>query len=710
MPRSRTKHILTAPIRGIKALAAAIFQAPNPFGAWNSGQARITRRVGDGSTNSIVVATIGWLQRNFPQAPLRVSQRAADGVTWTPIEAGEQGAGRMLTVLEDPNPYYDWATLTKASIASVILDGNYYWMIVRNGIGAPIQYWWIPNALIEPARREGSNEFLTHYVYTPGGSSAPIDLLPEDVIHHRDGIDPENPLKGLSRVKAVLQEVLTDEEAAAYTSTLLGNMGVPGIVVSPSDSSPMMNASEEDLRSTKAKFEAATTGGNRGRVVVMNGATDLKTFGFNPQQMSLRDLRQVPEERITAAIGIPAIVAGMGAGLARSTFSNFGEARETAVEEALIPLWGDVARTIKKQVLPDFVGAAQARKLRVDFDLSEVRVLRDDQDAVVDRMTKLVGAGIATRAQAKEKAGLPVDAGDDVYLMPFNIMEVPVGQSVASMTPDPKGMKAVAVASEEVNRLSQQQQARLIGTLEREQLRLADVFEKRLVPLFEELGDLVSSAWSEEGVEVKALKKSDPEVRASYGAAVARVMERANVGEWAKKRLNLAFQQHYTLVAEETVKTLGATIRLEVGSVDEVAVTVVAEGGTRAGLVNVTKQTEEAIYQAIAEARAETLGPKDIERRIRSLVEGGPSKSVSNRAMRIARTETRHAQSLSTRTSYQVSGAYDSATAWDNRTGYNDADCVARNGQTYDFDEASRQDAMEHPNGTLGWAPDNVIG
>lgn len=789
MPQTRASAILGAPIRGLKALTQAIFATAQSWGVMFGQQAVVQRKVGDGGENSIVVATLGWLQRNFTQAPIRVRQRDADDML-TPVLPGEQGAGRMLSLLDEPNPAYDWGALSKATVLSYVLDGNAYWQVIRNGMGMPIAYWWIPHTLIEPKRDEGSLEFITHYDYQPGGG-IPVRLGLDDVVHFRDGLDPTNPMKGMSRVKAVLREVFTDEEAAAYTSTLLTNMGVPGIVVSPEPDAAGMGGvpGDDELAGVKAKFEQATTGGNRGRTIVMRGATRLQTFGFNPQQMNLRDLRRVPEERITAAIGVPAIVAGMGAGLDKATFANFGEARETAVEEALIPLWGDFARVIQKRIMPDFVGKLR-RQMVVDFDLSEVRVLKEDQDKIADRMERLVTAGIAKVSEAREKLGLSVEDEHDIYLRPLNLIEVPSGpeaeeteqpdrtleyrlvslvnagvitpntanerlgyppvpggdelrvpetaapaatsaekhaaralaqrMKAAGVAPPAKpstGVEVVAANAAEVKRLSRRQQAALIVALEQDQQALTSAFASRLEKRFGELGARAVEAWQAQGVEIapvpqveKGLKAGDETVLAPHEAAAAKAaVAAAEVDEWTQKVMTPEYARHYEAVARRTLSTLTSNLGIEIGDPDSVAVTVLEQHGKQIGLLDLSSQTREAMFQALADGKAAGEGPPAIERRIREYVTNGSRGSnVSARATRIARTETMHAQRVSTRTAYQASGVFDTVVAFDDRLGYGDPDCVARNGETYTFEQAEQEELLEHPNGTLSWAPGSV--
>ena len=136
--------------------------------------------------------------------------------------------------------------------------------------------------------------------------------------------------------------------------------------------------------------------------------------------MNLRDLRRVPEERVSAVLGVPAIVAGLGAGLDRSTFANMAEAREMAYESGIIPLQRLIAAELSKQLLPDFDGDDSAR---VEFDLKDVRVLQEDRKVLAERLGVLVRRGVMKRSEARAELGLPVTREDDVYLVPRTLAE-----------------------------------------------------------------------------------------------------------------------------------------------------------------------------------------------------------------------------------------------------------------------------------------------
>jgi len=202
----------------------------------------------------------------------------------------------------------------------------------------------------------------------------------------------------------------------------------------------------------------------------------------------------------------------------------------------------------------------------------------------------------------------------------------------------------------------------------------------------------------------------DPRDRAYVLALLAAMA----LGDWRVAFLAPLFRQHYARVAERTFETMSAAYQLEafVGLPDPVARRVVATGGTRAGLVDIEPQTQRALFDALAQARADGLGPAEAARLIRQYVPAGrftameraeAGSGVRYRAQMIARTETLHAQRISTLDAGNAAG-FRLYRAFDNRTGFDDEECMARDQVLYTLDDARAETAREHPNGTLSWA------
>jgi hypothetical protein len=187
------------------------------------------------------------------------------------------------------------------------------------------------------------------------------------------------------------------------------------------------------------------SGDRRGEAIVMTGPTEIHQFGFSPEQLVLKDLRRIPEERVTAVLGVPAIVAGLGAGLDRSTFTNMGEARAAAYESGLIPMQRILAEDIRFQLLNEF--EPDPFVWRFGFDLTKVRVLQEDLYRQAQRWDLMVRGGWAQVSEGRRGMGLDVDdQRDHVFLRPLNVEAVAASDGV--QIPQTVGAQAALQASE----------------------------------------------------------------------------------------------------------------------------------------------------------------------------------------------------------------------------------------------------------------------
>lgn len=367
--------------------------------------------VRDGSGNSIVSTSLSVLVDGFTEAPPVVTQETDEGTT-------ENIRGHPVTaLLENPNPFMTADFLWDYYMWSTRVDGNAYLFKQRSGSGQVIELWPLRPDLTEPVTPTRANSFIDFYRYRPDSREV---LIPrEDIIHLRLGVDPKNHRLGRAPLKAALNEVVADEAAAQFSTALLTNMAIPGVIIGPKDGE-VFDGHEGVEQLWKDKFG----GGRRGEPLVLDAPTDIKVVSFSPEQMNFEVLRRVPEERITAALRVPAILAGMGAGITSSSGKSEGVALiELFTEKTLIPDWQRVARMLTNQLLREF---DEDPTHRVEFDISGVRSLQEDQDKIWTRADQAVRTGWLAVSEAKRMVGLEPNPNDGVYLRTVAVEEVPI--------------------------------------------------------------------------------------------------------------------------------------------------------------------------------------------------------------------------------------------------------------------------------------------
>lgn len=367
--------------------------------------------VRDGSGNSIVSTSLSVLVDGFTEAPPVVTQETDEGGT-------ENIRGHPVTeLLENPNPFMTADLLWDYYIWSTRVDGNAYLFKQRSAGGRVVELWPLRPDLVEPVTPTLGTSFIDFFRYRPDSREV---LIPrEDIVHLRLGNDPKNHRLGRAPLKAVLNEVVADEAAAQFSTALLTNMAIPGVIIGPK-TGEQFDGHEGVEQLWKDKFG----GSRRGEPLILNVPTDIKVVSFSPEQMNFEVLRRVPEERITAALRVPAILAGMGAGITSSSGKSEGVALiELFTEKTLIPDWQRVARMLTNQLLREF---DENPTHKVEFDISGVRSLQEDQDKIWERADKAVRTGWLAVSEAKRMVGLEPNTNDAVYLRSVAVEEVSI--------------------------------------------------------------------------------------------------------------------------------------------------------------------------------------------------------------------------------------------------------------------------------------------
>ncbi len=422
------------PYQNLILNSLSVPQVPMHAAGTYGGRVQYAIEAGDLIDNSAVMACMNWLMRNLPKATPRVVLPTDDGVQPVPNHP-------FTAILKRPNPYYSGTQLLRATVCSYYWDGNAYWRKIRNGAGQVIQYWYEPHWTIRPVRLSDA-DFVTKYQVwrrTGGTMGKWFDLAVEDIVHFRWSFSAYNGMLGMAPLSSALRDVFTDNEASRYSATMFRNLGVIGGIVSPgSEDLPI-----GDIHQLKDDLQALTTGDERGKWLVEDVPLNFSFPASDPGKMSTRENRKISEERVAALLGVPASVAGLGAGLDRNTYNNADDAIRRAYDDNIIPTLASWAEEMDIQTLNDFTNVdAQT----VEFDTSGITVLHGNVEVREASTANLYKSGVISRAQAKIRINLKPepDGSDDVY---YGKTE-PVSQDVAvGESPDSVGAPPTTPAS-----------------------------------------------------------------------------------------------------------------------------------------------------------------------------------------------------------------------------------------------------------------------
>jgi len=379
--------------------------------------------LGDGLGNSAVVACLNVLATSFAEPQLKVYIKNEQGKL-------EQKAHPLEQLLQRPNEFISGSILSHYIVTSLSAHGDAFLMKVKDGQGKVVQLVPLMPSYVKV--RGNTRELITHYEYHAvqkgnGLHQEYIEIPRENVVHIRQGMDPDDHRRGFSPLRSVMRELAGDEAAGQFAVALLHNMAVPGVILSPKDDS-MGGPTREEAEGIAQSFKSKFSGANRGAPMIMTGAMDVDVVSFTPEQLNLTALRRLPEERVSSVLGVPAILAGLGAGLDAATYNNTRELREFFTEQKMIPMWSSVADELTHQLLhQDFVD--NNYEYFCAYDLDQVRALSEDKKEQVLTMNSAVQGGFVTIGEARQALGLEVDDSHDIYLRPLNMVAVPEGET-----------------------------------------------------------------------------------------------------------------------------------------------------------------------------------------------------------------------------------------------------------------------------------------
>lgn len=638
----------------------------------------------DPTSNSILAACLNWEVKKFPVAPPSVERTLRNKTTESLPDHP------LLALISNPNPYYGTGIMFGAALRDVAIGGNGYLIKVRSLNKRVVQLWYAPAFMMTPYW-EAEDHFIDYYAYTPGGGHR-FEIPPTEVIHIRDGIDPANTRLGLGKIDAVARELFTDTEASRWTAAMLRNGGGPNVIISPGD--PDIDWPPDVAQSTKQQYITEFTGRNRGAPMVMAAPVKVERVSYAPNEMDLRVIRRLPEERTTAVLGIPAVVVQLGAGLDRSIYNNVSEAKESAIEDCLIPNWMLFAEAINLQLKPDFDSDPKTRFL---FDTSKVRELQPDQDRLVDRETKRLLAGGITLDEYRTNTGSePVKGGHgDVYYIPSNVLPTAPDQIVPDVieaTPpstqivpvDPNAQEDQAANDLLAAAGYDLPEIKVLGVL-----RSIERLRARLQPLTEQEIEAMLAIQKRQAAD--AVQALWFEMRGPFEDRLHQTLE-ATFTDAARNALIRA----HTRALVGTIDVVGIGLSTEINVPANIRQRMLRDAGLN--VKGITDTTFEALNRTIRASQrgGETL--QEMTARIEGLKVFGTARATT-----IARTELAIATNAASLIAYEASGIVRRVRCHDGT--HFDEPCAGMAGRIFTIDAARSVPTLAHPNCTRRWEP-----
>lgn len=346
---------------------------------------------------------------------------------------------RCVQLLNKPNPFMSRGQFTATLVMDRLIAGNSYVLKARfDGSGpfegAIAELWRLrPDRVkIIPDGKGGIKE----YEYNYGTGREHYD--PQDIVHFKT-LNPLNELYGMPPLLQLMPRVQIDEYMRRFLTTFFesGGSSGPGSVLTSKSRLPQ--ETKDDIR-TRFKKQFGGPSGMHELLVLDNTESSYQNMGLN---RGLRDalpkeIDGMSEARIAMRFGIPGSILGLLLAYASgNSYANKRQDWQVLWDITVTPMLSDMDDTWNLHLVEqDFSGIDD-----VAYDLSQIKALQEDVDAVQERHRKNWLAGIGFWEETRDSMAFDPD-GEGTILIPSNMIPVRVSRGVIEMpeppAPEPK--------------------------------------------------------------------------------------------------------------------------------------------------------------------------------------------------------------------------------------------------------------------------------
>lgn len=390
------------------------------YGARWGGARDLLSEIGPIDHNPIVRLCLHWYGNAITEAFFRVGKRVARGPKRGEFQSDD--THRLYRILNQFNPTMAYREVMERAIADFLIDGNVYFVIVRDNGGEPMELWWVPTWQVQVNASGNPVRPVDHYRVS-GLHGHYIDYDPEEIVHVRDLIDARNPVVGIGILKSFLEYLAALQHGGAYTDRALrrGNAGIA--IMPPKDGGQMGyhrgSPEEMEMLAHKERLDRGLSRDDGTAVIALTTYLEHAKIGFSPEEMTLDRILDRPESYICSAMGQSALLHDLPSSSATRTFANKGEARRAVWEDSLVPMLGIFSEAFTRQVLyrtdPDsgndesqFRGDGQG--MEVWADTSGVPALQEDRTEKARHLLELLADRVVTREYVASQLDIPPEA------------------------------------------------------------------------------------------------------------------------------------------------------------------------------------------------------------------------------------------------------------------------------------------------------------
>ena len=328
----------------------------------------------------------------------------------------------MVRLLNTPNPFMSGDDLWGSVVIDRWLAGNAFILKARSDLRNVGELWRLRPDRVKVIA--DSTKFISGYEYKVGQET--FTFPREDVMHFKTR-NPMDPYYGLPLLMPILDAIAIDGSMKAYIRSFFDKGGTgPGAILTTKG-----KISEDDKTEIRNRMRRLLSGPQGYHETLILDSTESTYTQLGPGR-GLTDA--LPKEvaamiaaEISMCLGIPASILGQLIGLESSSYANKRADWQVLWDVNLTPLMGSIQNTINMSMLnpeaPDFRGIDE-----VQFDLSSIRALQEDEDALQERARKNFTVGIWSFEEGRLATGMDPNPAEGMFALPAGVTLTSIDQ------------------------------------------------------------------------------------------------------------------------------------------------------------------------------------------------------------------------------------------------------------------------------------------
>lgn len=274
----------------------------------------------------------------------------------------------------------------------------------------------VSQVIIDPISDTEVREVIGYFYDPLSDSGRHAAFYPVDeVAHWSPTPDPIANFRGMSWLTPVLRDIDADTSMTDYKRAYLTNAATPNMLIKYAQ-----KIAPEKIDKLRAQIQSRHGGvGNAFKTMVVDEGADATILGNSFEAMQFSAVESAGENRIAVAARVPAIVAGLSAGLDGTGLAYFDAAMRSFADGFMRGHWRSACACLSKLIqVPD--GS------RLWFDVSGIAALRQGEKEQADTMQVLAAAAnsLIMAGYTPESITKALSAGDVNLLQHSGLVSV----------------------------------------------------------------------------------------------------------------------------------------------------------------------------------------------------------------------------------------------------------------------------------------------